>query len=56
MSKSMPWLSSVINTLGGPKVDMTDYPTAPALIGELPWEAQDTTQEDMALGADPIQL
>ena len=45
-----------MNTLGGPKLDMTEYPTAPSLIGQLPWEAQDTTQEDMALGADLIQL
>ena len=56
VSKSIPWLSGVLNTLGGPKFDMTEYPTAPPLIGELPWEAQDTTQEDMALGADLIQL
>ena len=56
VSKGMPWLSSVINTLGGPKLDMTEYPTAPALVGLLPWEAQDASQEDMALGADLIQL
>ena len=56
VSKSIPWLSSVINTLGGPKLDMTEYLTAPLLIGELPWKAQDTTQEDMAFGADLIQL
>ena len=52
----MPWLSSVITTLGGPKFDMTEYPTAPPLVDQLPWEAQSSTQEDMALGADLIHV
>ncbi|KAL3158206.1 hypothetical protein ABBQ38_010462 [Trebouxia sp. C0009 RCD-2024] len=56
VTKGMPWLSSVINSLGGPKLDMSEYPTAPSLVGQLPWEAQDASQEDMALGADLIQL
>ena len=56
VSKGLPWLSNVITTLGGPKLDMTDYPTAPPLVGQLPWDAQDTSQEDMVLGADLIEL
>ena len=56
VSKGLPWLSNVISTFGGPKLDMTDYPTAPQPVGELPWEAQQTQQEDLALGADLIEL
>lgn len=51
VSKSLPWLSNVISTFGGPKLDMTDYPTAPPLEGKLPWEAQ-AQQQDVAIGAD----
>lgn len=56
VAQGLPWLSNVIGNFGGPKLDMTDYPTAPPLVGELPWEAQQTQQQDVALGADLIEL
>ncbi len=56
VSKGLPWLSNVISSFGGPKLDMTDYPMAPPLEGQLPWEAEQAQQEDVALGADLIDL
>ncbi|DBA71326.1 hypothetical protein WJX79_000596 [Trebouxia sp. C0005] len=56
VTKGLPWLSNVISSFGGPSLDMTDYPTAPPLVGKLPWEAQDAQQQDVALGADLIEL
>jgi len=52
----LPWLSNVLSSFGGPSLEMTDYPTAPPLVGKLPWEAQDAQQQDVALGADLIEL
>ena len=56
VSKGLPWLSNVITSLGGPSLDMTNYPTAPKAVGQLPWEAEHANQEDLALGADLINL
>ena len=56
VSKGLPWLSNVLSSFGGPSLEMTDYPTAPPLVGKLPWEAQDAQQQDVALGADLIEL
>lgn len=56
VTKGLPWLSNIISSFGGPSLDMTDYPTAPPLVGKLPWEAQDAQQQDVVLGADLIEL
>ena len=52
VQKSLPWLGTAISMFGGPKLDMTDYPTAPEAVGELPWEAQNFSEADVVLGAE----
>ncbi|DBA87659.1 TPA: hypothetical protein ACH3X1_004668 [Trebouxia sp. C0004] len=56
VTKGLPWLSNVISSFGGPSLDMTDYSTAPPLVGKLPWEAQDAQHGGVALGADLTEL
>lgn len=50
VQKDIPWLATVVGAFGGPKLDMTDYPTAPQAVGELPWEAQNLSEGDVVLG------
>ena len=41
-----------MSVFGGPKLDTTDYPTAPEAVGALPWEAQGENEADVVLGAE----
>lgn len=54
VQKDIPWLGTAIAAFGGPKLDMTDYPTAPEAVGELPWEVQDASEVDVVMGADAV--
>lgn len=52
VQKDIPWLANVVGAFGGPKLDMTDYPTAPEAVGNLPWEAQDVDEAEVVMGAE----